>query len=617
MNPPQHGNAGIAQCLEALETVSRHLINPDADTPSTVRSWHVLDMDWSDGWRFLACWRLCQQTVHRPQRLFYSAYVQNPLPVSAWLPQAGSFEALKPLAQALAAQWQGLLPGTHRLVLDDGAVHLTLHLTTPEEGLAALDTPVDAVFLAQATADPVSAKQGPAWLKSLTRLCRHGTRVVWDTRATPWPQWLTDKGWVIEQSAPSTPNLPFAVATFEPPWPVGRSWRRGVSGVGRQAIVLGAGLAGSAAAWSLAQRGWQVDVFDAAPDPAGGASGLPAGLLAPHVSPDDAPLSQLTRDGVRATRTRATQLLRVTQDWAPCGVLEHRVEGKRALPRAAHRSTPHSWMADWSREATPGQLAQAHLPPGSSGIWHASGAWIRPTPLVQAQLAHPGIRFHGGVRIAGLRRTQAGWRLDDDHGQVVGEAPVLVLACGFDVRALLATLDTRGATLALHALRGQVSWGRMTPLPTALAKRLPPWPVNGYGSFLHGIPDAHGQPFWIVGSTFERGQALPILRPADQHANADRLARLLPALAGAFDPLDTAVQAWAGVRCTLPDRLPAVGSLAPERWPGLHVLTGLGARGLTLSVLAGEMLAAQIEGEPWPVEPKLARKMLATRFASP
>ncbi len=487
--------------------------------------------------------------------------------------------------------------------MDDATVHLTVHVAPPEVGLPLLDTPVDAVFLSDS-----------AWLKSLTRLCRHGTRMVWGNCTHPSPPWVTDKAWVLDKSPPSEPDLPFAVAIFVPPWPVGRIWRQGLSSADRQAIVLGAGLAGSAAAWSLAQRGWQVDVYDAAPCPAGGASGLPAGLLAPHVSPDDAPLSQLTRNGVRATRTRAAELLRLGQDWAPCGVLEHRVEGKRALPQPTQETATPAWMGDWSREAELSELQQAHLPPGSSGIWHASGAWIRPSTLVQAQLRHPRIRFHGGCRIAGFHRTEGGWRLDDDRNEVVSETTVLVLACGFDVRALLATLDQGNETLPLHALRGQVSWGRMTQLPPWLAERLPPWPVNGYGSFLQGIPDADGQPFWIVGSTFERGATQPTLQVVDQQANAERLARLLPAMAGAFDPLDPQVQAWAGVRCTLPDRFPAVGALAPQRWPGLHVLTGLGARGLTLSVLAGEMLAAQLEAEPWPVHPKLARKLLASRF---
>jgi len=49
-----------------------------------------------------------------------------------------------------------------------------------------------------------------------------------------------------------------------------------------------------------------LDVHDA---PAGGASGLPAGVLVPHVSPDDSLLSRLSRCGVRATLQQAGELL--------------------------------------------------------------------------------------------------------------------------------------------------------------------------------------------------------------------------------------------------------------------------------------------------------------------
>ncbi len=42
--------------------------------------------------------------------------------------------------------------------------------------------------------------------------------------------------------------------------------------------------------------------------------------------------------------------------------------------------------------------------------------------------------------------------------------------------------------------------------------------------------------------------------------------------------------------------------------------TGLGARGLTLAVLAGELLVATLHGEPLPVARSLARRLRARRF---
>lgn len=385
------------------------------------------------------------------------------------------------------------------------------------------------------------------------------------------------------------------------------------------ALVVGAGLAGAAAAYSLAQRGWRVEVLDAASAPAAGASGLPAGLIAPHVSPDDAPLSRISRAGLRATLQRVAALLPQGQDWAPSGALEHRVKHKRALPPATP-DTPRG-DDDWSLEATPSQIEAAglaDLDAPASALWHPSAAWLRPAQLVRAQLAHERIVWRGGAAVARLQRTSTGWALLDAHGHTLAQAPHMVLAAGFAVRALLEQLHTgpeaTGHTLPLQALRGQVSWGLLSDLTATARAALPPWPVHGYGSFLQGMRGPSEAPMWIVGSTFERGNTTAAVTAADHAANQARLQRLLPHLGAQMPSAFATAQGWAAVRCTLPDRLPAVGALDGARWPGLSVLTGLGARGLTLSVLAGELLAAQLHGEPWPLPARLAQALLAQRF---
>jgi len=48
--------------------------------------------------------------------------------------------------------------------------------------------------------------------------------------------------------------------------------------------------------------------------------------------------------------------------------------------------------------------------------------------------------------------------------------------------------------------------------------------------------------------------------------------------------------------------------------PGLLACTGMGARGLTLAVLCGELLAAGLHGEPLPLDAALARALAASRF---
>ena len=161
------------------------------------------------------------------------------------------------------------------------------------------------------------------------------------------------------------------------------------AGADRRAIVIGAGLAGASAAYSLAQRGWQVTVLDRAGTPAAGASGLPAGVVAPHVSPDDRLLSQLSRSGLMATLARAAELLPEGEAWAACGVLERRLKDSRELPAAW--LDPASPGHAWSRPADAAERSAAALPDDSPAHWHARGGWVRAPALVAAMLAAPGI----------------------------------------------------------------------------------------------------------------------------------------------------------------------------------------------------------------------------------
>ena len=377
----------------------------------------------------------------------------------------------------------------------------------------------------------------------------------------------------------------------------------------RQALVIGAGLSGSAVAHSLALRGWSVTVLDQAEGVGAGASGLPAGLAAPHVSPDDNVLSRITRAGVKATLERAQALLHSGTDWALTGVLEHNLAGKRRLPSDTpdHHSTPASAAA----------VAAAGLPPDTPALWHAQAGWIRPRQLVAAQLQTPGVQVRWGQKVQGIERTGAEWAVTDAQGQILAQAPWLVVASAFDSLALLRPLP--GFGVPLNPLRGQISFGHMHDLSEAQRQLLPPFPVNGHGSFISGVPTPEGPPGWFIGSTFERNCEQAPVRAEDHEANQVRLATLLPALGHAmahqFKP--DRVQGWAGLRCTLPNRLPAVGPIDPQRLPGLCLSTGMGARGISLAVLCGELLAAQLNKEALPLETALAKHLAAERYAQP
>ncbi|HEX2545788.1 MAG TPA: FAD-dependent 5-carboxymethylaminomethyl-2-thiouridine(34) oxidoreductase MnmC, partial [Ramlibacter sp.] len=361
-----------------------------------------------------------------------------------------------------------------------------------------------------------------------------------------------------------------------------------------RAAVIGAGLAGAAVAASLARRGWSVLVLDAAPTPAAGASSLPAGLLAPHQSPDDNLLSRLSRSGVRMTLQQAEQRLAAGLEWERTGVLEVRGDDRRPLPQFGEALGP------WSREATEAQRRAAGLDPGAPAWWHANAAWIEPAALVRSWLREPRVRFMGGWRVQAIAREDSGLLVTDAAAGRAAHVQLVVVAAALDSRALLA------GRVQVQPVRGQLTWA-----PHAEdASLLPPFPVNGNGHFLPRVPLVE-RGAWMTGSTYGRGDADAAARPQDDAANLERVRELVPAAAdvaqGAARRHQT--RSWSGVRCASTDRRPLVGEVEP----GLWVSTAMGSRGLTFAALCAELLVARLHGEPLPIEARLAQALDAAR----
>jgi tRNA 5-methylaminomethyl-2-thiouridine biosynthesis bifunctional protein len=58
-----------------------------------------------------------------------------------------------------------------------------------------------------------------------------------------------------------------------------------------------------------------------------------------------------------------------------------------------------------------------------------------------------------------------------------------------------------------------------------------------------------------------------------------------------------------------------VGPIDSERLPGLCLSAGMGARGISLSVLCGELTAAWLNEDVLPLPPALVKHLAAERYA--
>jgi tRNA 5-methylaminomethyl-2-thiouridine biosynthesis bifunctional protein len=538
--------------------------------------WRILETGFGLGLNFLAAWRAWKDDPKRPRILHFVSIEAFPVSPDDILRSAKAHPELAPLAKELASKWWGLVPGFHRLAFEQGQVLLTLCVGDVHAMLREQSFHADSIFLDGFSPDRNGAMWEVPTLKSLARLCRRGTTIATWTVAGDVRRDLAQCGFQVEKVEGLPPKRHSLRGSYDPSWDV-RGLGRSPSTQPSNCIVIGAGLAGAAVAATLARRGWAVEVLDSASAPASGASSLPAGLLAPHQSPDDNMLSRLSRAGVRTTMQELDMLCAQGEAWQRTGAIEMRFDDHRPPPPLGDA------LAPWTRAA-------------EGNAWlHDCAGWVNPSDLVRAWLQTPGITRRMNARVSRVQREGDQWIVMGETE--IARAPLVVIAAAYGSATLL------GDSIELHPVRGQVSWSHEGEPGVDRA-------VNGNGHFVPGVP-VEGRAAWLTGSTYARGDNDCADRAQDHAANLERLRVLLPDVAQRLAPLFESgkVHAWAGVRCASSDRRPLVGQLEP----GLAISTAMGSRGLTFAMLCAQVLAARLHDEPLPIERRLAASLDAAR----
>jgi tRNA 5-methylaminomethyl-2-thiouridine biosynthesis bifunctional protein len=466
-----------------------------------------------------------------------------------------------------------------RTLLDNGTTSLSLSTADAATALRNHTFKADEVLLG-----PDADSWDTATFNALARHCKHGARV----RVIALSQRVKD---ALSRAGFQSHGEHFAFApAWEPKLRGGQGLASPAVAVG-DCVVVGAGISGASVANALACRGWQVTVVDRCSDPAGGASGLPVGLVVPHCSADDNPRSRMSRNGVGLILEHAARALQSGQDWAPSGVLEMR----------------------WDMQGEP-----------TEPLLHGQAAWIRPSRLVHSWLQHPHIKFQGDCDVHALQRCGTQWVLEDASGGKLAQADLVVFANAAGCSDIvLRSSEGIGLTpqaaqqlMALQTLYGTLTLGRGRPAAQSLTDLWPSTPCNGDGSFIADIPTSNGT-VWAAGSTFET-DAHKIKDTAAQHrANLERLRRLLPDVAHQLAPQwdSGAVSAWSGARCVSHDRFPLVGPLHSGDQPTVWMCAAMGSRGLSFSALCAQLLAARLHAEPLPLTDRLAAMLDSKRHA--
>ena len=529
-------------------------------------SFTIFDSGYGDGEQWRAVRQAWRDDPQRPARLHYIALASSPL------------------------------PGFRRIPQDDAALTLDLLNAPLDAALAQLDAQLDLIWLHDI------ADQGSGFGRALGRLAVPGA--VLHARGLTEAQARMLSSGAFDCTTAGDGALSAVFTTRKPPSP----WAR-KSEPRRRAIVLGAGLAGSAACERLCARGWQVTLVERHSEAASEASGNRAGIFQPLLSVDDNVMTRLSRAAYSYALDYWELLGGVgrTIEGAQCGVLKLSRNPEHAGVRQNMAGEYPAHYAQWLGAHEAGALAGV---PAPGGAWlFPQAGWVRPASVCAAMLRACGsaLTSRFGVGSVTLAKEDGEWVARAADGSIVAQAPVVIVASGTGARELAQT-----SALPLSAVRGQVTQvaaGELPSLPFVLCREAYLTPaIDGWHS---------------LGASYD-DDADPALRVSSQHENLEKIRSLLgnPCLATGA-PLAGRV----GFRCVAPDRLPLVGAV-PEthagarlerlrevpRQDGLYGLLGYASRGLIWAPLAAELLACQLDNEPLPLEAELVAALDPARF---
>lgn len=527
----------------------------------------ILETGFGCGLNFLATWQAWRRDPARCMRLHFVSVEKHPFSLEDLRTLHGRYPELEKEAAELHAHWPMLVQGGHRAELDGGSVVLTLFFADIKIARD-LRLAADAFYLDGFAPAKNPDMWSPQLMRALSRLAAPGaTAATWSV-ASSVRHALEQTGFAVEKRAGFGGKKEMLCAWYakpghEPAVP------------DRKAAVIGAGLAGAAVCERLCARGWDVVLFERHAQAAQEASGNHAGTFHPVVTPDDSIFARLTRAGFLFSLKNWNPLPGLR--WDRCGVLQlARDDREGASQRRSVAGLPPEYAQCVSREEA---SRHAGVPVAAPGLWFPEAGWIQPQSLVRAQLDACGNRLKRvfGKEVASL--------------QEIGQDRVVVLANSAEAIKLHPVPHLR-----LRRVRGQLTH---VPAERIEAPRV---------AVLRGgmvLPPVEG--VCVVGASYDIDDDDPSPRAESHAGNLQRLNAIVP---GDYSSLRT-LEGRVGFRCVTPDRLPVAGKLGD----GVYGAFAYGSRGLVWAALAAELIASELEGEPLPLEGRLADALDPQRFS--
>lgn len=580
----------------------------------------IAETGFGTGLNFLTTWKAWQQDPQACEYLHFISIEKHPIPRDTLLELLQTWDELDELKNQLCANYPVLISGIHTIKL--GKVTLTLCFMDIADALLQLEASVDAWFLDGFAPARNESMWQVSIMQGIAKLSHQGTTLATFTAASMVRRNLQTAGFTVSKRKGFGKKREMLIATMEQAITANttKPWFTPSKPKPKQdAIIIGAGIAGCQIAYALSQRGWNTTLIEQHARIATQASGNRAGVLIPKMTAD-ANLGELFYQ--QAFIFALQQLKQLDQafniDWNACGAvqLNHNERESKRWQKLKERQLDRDFIQLIEAEDTQ-EITGLDLPYSAS--YFPQGGWLYPYSYCKALLEASQSQVHYQTKIQQLEYANGEWHVFDEAKQLIASSPHIILANSHRAIQL-----EQANFLPYQALLGQTTQTKSTTHSQQLKTTL------GHEGYITPEVGNHH----IFGATFERNQEQITLKPAADQQNMQQLQQYLPNLASNFKAYESS---HAAIRMSTPDRFPYVGALPDKQafqasyqdlkhgrkyqqyetasyQQGLYILTGLGSRGLTTSALCAEVLAAEMNQEPSPIQSQLREALHPARF---